>query len=652
MPGAPPLGRTASMDGQKGGGSADMKPARLSVVGIGIVAGALVALILPAGPASAHADLLRTDPAAGTVVDSLPAAVTLTFSEAVQPVVAQIQVIAPDGSPAGGGRISTAAAPTLRIPMRKGGPDGTYAVSYRVVSDDGHPETGVVTFSVGTTSAVPPIPLTAGAPAVDLPIGVAMGAARFLAVLGLVLVAGPLMFLMFLWPAGLPRRGAVRLVRGGLVLAGAGTVAELYLQAPYGSGSGVFGVTGEDIYQVLVSRYGVVHLARLGVLAAIAVPLARAAAGRAGRVGRALLSVLALAGLATWPLAGHPGTSALPVLTAVADAAHLGAVALWLGGLVTLLGFVLPRASTAQLSRVLPVWSRWAQTAVLVLVAGGVTEALVQVRGFGPLVHTAYGQLILVKVAVLAVVLAVASYSQRLVRRGFDATRADAGPAVPALVSAAASARVDGAAAAGAGGSAGDPPEAGDHTDGGAAAGRPGGGDPAHGAGDAGRGVGEQPLARRRLWRSVLTETAGTVVVLAVAMVLVQTAPAVSAQASDDYLTGPGVVGGVMHAGMLESPTVMLQVRFSPALTGTNHVNVYAYSRAGAPLTVEEWRGTARLSGQKSQPLDMHLTKVSGNHATGQLVLPTDGIWQLQFTLTAAGAPPSTVVGTLSVRAK
>src|SRR5690349_23313581 len=105
------------MGSQKGGVSIDMKPARSFAVGVGIVAGVVVALSLPAGPASAHADLLRTDPAAGTVVDSLPAAVTLTFSEAVQPVVAQIQVIAPDGGPAGGGRISTAAALTVRIPL-------------------------------------------------------------------------------------------------------------------------------------------------------------------------------------------------------------------------------------------------------------------------------------------------------------------------------------------------------------------------------------------------------------------------------------------------------------------------------------------------------------------------------------------------------
>src|SRR3954465_15794004 len=106
-----------------------MGPARSAAIGWGIAAGVLVALSLPAGPASAHADLLRTDPAAGTVVDRLPAAVTLTFDEQVQPVAGQIQVIAPDGGRADGDRVGERRTSTVRVPVRGGGPDGTYALS-------------------------------------------------------------------------------------------------------------------------------------------------------------------------------------------------------------------------------------------------------------------------------------------------------------------------------------------------------------------------------------------------------------------------------------------------------------------------------------------------------------------------------------------
>ncbi len=620
------------------GGVSVVKPARLSAIGCGIAAGIVVALSLPAGPANAHADLLRTDPASGSVVQSLPQAVTLTFSEDVQPVVSQMQVIAPDGSRADDERVSEEATSTVRIPLRTDGPDGTYAVSYRVVSDDGHPMTGVVTFSLRVPSAVPPVPVDLVAPAVDRSLSLAMGAAGFLAVAGLVLVVGPMLFLLRLWPAGVSRRGAGRLAQIALGLIAASTVAELYLQAPYGAGGTSFAASGDAIHEVLVSRYGLIHIARLVLLAAMAVPLARVVAGRAGWVGRISSAVLTLLALATWPLSGHPRTSALPILTVVADAIHVGALALWLGGLVTLLAFVLPRAPETELSRILPAWSRWAQWTVVALVTGGVVEAVVEVRGFGQLVDTTYGRLILVKVGVLAVVLLVAAYSRRLVRPKFDVVgpepEPDGEPAELVLVAAGGAAPApepeDESAepAPVAAGGAAPAPEA-----------RPGGGLRAPAA---------PSSVRRGLRRSVLVETAGIVAVLGVAMALVQTAPAVAEAPSSGFLTGPGVVGGLVHMGMLQSTTSIVEVRFTPAVAGPNHVQVFAYNRAGAPLTVVSWRGTAQLPGKA--PVDISLTRISGNHATGQVLLPTAGVWELRFTMTLDGAPPTSVEGTAAVR--
>ncbi|MCU7727769.1 copper resistance protein CopC [Actinoplanes sp. KI2] len=591
-----------------------MRGTRWAAIGCGVAAGVLLALGAPAGPAAAHADLLRTDPPAGTVVGGLPAAVTLFFSEPVQPVAAQIRVIAPDGGRADGERVSERATATVRVPLRAGGPTGTYALSYRVVSDDGHPMVGVLTFSVGAPSAVPPIPVAADAPAVAAPLVLAMGAAHLAAVAGLALLAGPVLFLWRLWPAGVARRGARRLARIGLVAVAAGTVAELCLQVPYGAGSGP--VTGDAVRQALVSPYGLAHLARLGVLAAIAAPLGRMIAGRGRRapVGTLAVLVLAVLGLATWPLAGHPRTSALPALTVVADAAHLGALGLWLGGLVTLLAFVLPRASTAELSRVLPAWSRWAQWAVVVLVAAGSAEAVVQVRGFGRLVDTSYGRLVLVKIAVLAVVLAVAGHSRRLVVRRFAAVELDDRSPAPALVAAAA-------------GGGGPPPVD-----------RPAGS----------RAQAAPPSARRRLRRAVLAETAGIGVVLAVAMALVQTAPPPAGATPVDPGAGRGVVGGLSHMGMLVGSTAMVRVRFSPAVTGINHVQVYAYGRAGAPLTVLGWAGTAELPGRA--PLGIPLIRVSGNHATAVLAVPWPGTWRLRFTITLPAAQSAVVTGTVTVR--
>jgi len=290
----------------------------------------------------------------------------------------------------------------------------------------------------------------------------------------------------------------------------------------------------------------------------------------------------------------------------------------------------------------------------VVLIAGGLTEALVQIPGFDPLLHTTYGQLILVKAALLVVVLAVAEYSRRLVRRNFAAAAATATPVLATNQPAAEPARaVVGAAQAGSAtatltynGTERD------HTTTGPAAPSVALADPPPVADvTEDRRDTEGPPARRRLRRTVLAETAITVVVVAIAAALIQTAPAASAEAdANPYLTGPGVVGGLTHMGMLQNATSMLQVRLSPATTGTNHVQLYSYNRAGAPLTVDDWHATMDLPGQIAAPLNIPLTKASASHASGVVDLPKPGTWQLRFTLTLPGGQQTTVTGTVFVR--
>jgi hypothetical protein len=72
---------------------------------------------------------------------------------------------------------------------------------------------------------------------------------------GLLLVLGPTMVLIALWPRRLDRRQPIRLAYTGLGLIGAASVFGLYLQAPYGSGSTLFDVSGADVSDTLNARY-------------------------------------------------------------------------------------------------------------------------------------------------------------------------------------------------------------------------------------------------------------------------------------------------------------------------------------------------------------------------------------------------------------
>src|SRR5262249_15815217 len=156
---------------------------------------------------------------------------------------------------------------------------------------------------------------------------------------------------------------------------------------------------------VLDTQFGKALLVRLAVLVVAAFLLRPVLAGQGSKSDHILLIVLGAIGIGTWPFAGLPSASSVPPLTIVADEAHLISVAVWLVGLVMLAAFLLRWANDRELRAILPIWSNWATLAVTVLVLGGTAQALIQIGSFGSLIHTTYGRLIIIKVAVLGVIL-------------------------------------------------------------------------------------------------------------------------------------------------------------------------------------------------------------------------------------------------------
>lgn len=560
---------------------------------LGLLTLALGLLLGPASPAQAHAVLVSSSPVPDVVLTSAPAEVVLTFSETVRQVPDKIRVLGPDGSRVDRGEPTFTGA-VVNIPVDPTGPQGTYLVSYRVISADGHPVTGAYTYSVGVPSAPP---VDAGDAGVDPAVSAALAVTRYLGYAGLLLLVGPVLVVSLLWPRRLDRRGPAKLVWTGTGLVAAATVAGLLLQVPYTAGGGPFAVTTDGISEVLGSTLGAAYLVRLGILAAAAILLPGLLRGPAqgesaqgesvrasgetgesveapsrpakGRADQILLAILGVAGLATWPLAGHPAASPVPAVSVVVDAVHLGAMAVWLGGLVMLVGFLLRRADQRELAAILPVWSRWAATAVSALLVAGVVQALIEVRSVGALFATGYGRLILAKVGLFAVVIAVAAFSRQLVRRW--------------------------------------------QTD-------------------------ERPHRLRRL---IWTELAVTAVVLAVASVLVQTTPARTAAAQEQS-------AGYFTA-RLTSSLYQLQVEVDPAKSGVNSVHLYAYTPDNKPLPVVEWRATAALPEREVEPIEIPLLPLTENHATGEVSLPSPGEWQLRFTVRISDIDQATVTTTVPI---
>lgn len=112
------------------------------------LAGAVVAMLATAAPASAHDKLIDSDPAADQRLAAAPSAVTLTYSADVLDMGAAV-VVSDDGGTDWVSAAPTVDGPTVTAVLDEGLPDGGYEIRWRVVSSDGHPITGVVPFTVG-----------------------------------------------------------------------------------------------------------------------------------------------------------------------------------------------------------------------------------------------------------------------------------------------------------------------------------------------------------------------------------------------------------------------------------------------------------------------------------------------------------------------
>jgi hypothetical protein len=121
-----------------------------------------------AGTASAHNSLVSSTPAENASLATGPGTIVLTFDQPVQEGegLNAVAVTGPDGKQWQGGPAKVDSN-VVSTPVRQLGPKGVYTIGYRIVSADGHPVSGQVTFTL--TQAGNGTPATAEANAGSVP---------------------------------------------------------------------------------------------------------------------------------------------------------------------------------------------------------------------------------------------------------------------------------------------------------------------------------------------------------------------------------------------------------------------------------------------------------------------------------------------------
>ncbi|MCW2955269.1 MAG: copper resistance protein CopC [Thermoleophilia bacterium] len=373
------------------------------IVLVGVVA--LMAFVPMAG---AHAVLLDTSPGDEATVDAAVDVIELRFNESVSVAFGGGKVWGPDGERVDDGSARVEGGKLLLIPIN-GADRGTYAVSYRVVSADGHPVRGASTFHVGTrsndtVSEDKALEASAGNRGVEIGFGVARG----IALAALLAFAGGVIF-----RACIAAGTSARFLHATLAVAALGVAASYVLDAANSAGFTVTEALRADVLEAEASTtWGRSALIQLALIAVAAVWYRVVDATRHRDWWRGVLvSLPAIAPLVAWSAGGHAVAADPVYLRLPLDVLHTIAAAVWLGGLVQLLRSLRARAlSLAHVQR----WSQVAMVAVGVLVATGLYASWVEIGlSREALVDTTYGRLVLLKVILLVLAMPLAWLNQR-----------------------------------------------------------------------------------------------------------------------------------------------------------------------------------------------------------------------------------------------
>ena len=337
---------------------------------------ALWALILPQA-VLAHAQLRSADPAAGTVLAESPAQVILTFNEGIAPL--QMRLFAPDGTARD--LEARAAGDRLIVPLPEGMAEGTHTLSWRVVSDDGHPVSGTHVFSIGIETGAP-----AAAPEA-VPWFAAL--ARAALTLALVLGVGGTVWAM------MSQTAAPRAIVLALWPVFPAAVFLLAAQAMDLTGGGAKALASPKAW-ALAFDSAFANAAALAVLASLCALSGYRFAVYLGWMLAAL----------SFAAAGHAARAEPVGVMAALVLAHAFAVIFWAGALPGLI-LALRRPDTEALMHR---FSRRAVPMVALLVASGGALAWRQVETFEALTTTAYGAVFLAKMGLFTAVLALAAW--------------------------------------------------------------------------------------------------------------------------------------------------------------------------------------------------------------------------------------------------
>lgn len=344
--------------------------------------------------ALAHASLVGSEPGEGATLAAPPSTIRLDFNEPVSPLV--VRLIGPSGEAIMPPVRAENESLTISVPQLA---RGTHVLSYRVISADGHPVGGSLTFSVGAASS------GTGAAASDTPLDVkaAIWATRLLVYLGLFVGVGGTSFRALIAQGrGLPRR-AEQVIAVLMIVGLAAVIVSLGLQGLDALALPLGQVASLEVWRsAFATSYAWTALAAGGAMLLGLISLRATAPALVGLSASAALAGIGL----SLGLSGHAATSGELPFSRLVVFVHAVCIAFWVGALVPL-ALILREGgrgegTLARFSKLIPL-------PLALLIASGVYLAWGELDRPDALWTTPYGEVLSGKLAAVLVLLALAA---------------------------------------------------------------------------------------------------------------------------------------------------------------------------------------------------------------------------------------------------
>lgn len=373
-------------------------------------------LVLNMLSVSAHANLIRSEPAPNATLDRARKAITLYFTEPLEPQFSGI--ILRDSA---GNTVNTPPStidpdnPQSMSLIPGDLPEGLYTVSWRSLSAaDGHQSSGSFAFVIGTVQVAA---LASAALETIPPIGAILRAADLLS---LSLLLGCLAFMLFVSRVPDLDQRLRRFIWLGWLLVGVVS----FLLIPYQLNQVTDASFPESLNALGAlltdTRFGILWLARMMLWLLIGVALRRRLPASAW-----IVFALSAALLMTRSLNSHSSAMHDPLAMVLGDWLHLLATVLWIGGLVQFVNVAAPmRRDLSGLATLVGRFSNYARVLVASISITGLYLAWMHVGTVEALLTTLYGRALLVKTILFVPLLGVAAVNLFITRRRLQQERA------------------------------------------------------------------------------------------------------------------------------------------------------------------------------------------------------------------------------------